>query len=288
MIKQVIYTDRSNDLLVRYMHDINKYPILSNEEINNLIPLAKNGDAKAIDKICKSVLRFGITIAKQYQNKGVPLMDLISESSFGILEAIKHFDVSRGNTFSAYAVWWMRQKIFIALYETGRLMRIPNSQHVMFSKILQFMTKYLKENQFEPSIELISEGTGLKEKEIKTVLNSFVFPVSLDTPVGEDEDTSLYEITPSDTRDIELDANQSYITKEILKIINQLSARERDVIKLYYGIEVNPVDLHYIATLFGLCDERARQLKEKALSKLRHRFKKELIQYLPELIDNSL
>lgn len=283
MIKPIIYTDRSNALLVMYMHDINKYPILSNDEINKLIISAQKGDAKAIDKICKSVLRFGITISKQYQNKGVPLMDLISECSFGIMVAIPHYNASVGVPFHTYATTWMRKMILSSIYDTGRLMRVPHNMHLHYAKVLRFINAFIKENLREPTDDEICKGTQVPLKDVKSIQQIFLFSVSLDSPINDDEDASLYEIIPSDVQDTIKTCNDKIVIAEINKILNHLPDRERDVLKLYFGIGVINQDLHSIATMFGLCDERARQLKEKALHKLKTKYKKPLQQLLAEL-----
>lgn len=270
MIKKVIFTDHSNDILVKYFHDINKYPILSNDEINQLIPSAQKGNEEAIDLICKSVLRFVITVAKQLQHKGVPLMDLISEGNIGILEAIKKYKVDKGIPFIYYAIHWIKQKMYIAIYGTNKSIRITFVQNMRLNKIIKVSAKFMQEHLREPSPEELEELTDFPLKEIKILLPYLDKVGSLDSVIeASDSETTLGELLPGDYVEQDNDLHKEYINKKLYKVLNRLTLRERAVICLLYGINCQQLYLPDIAKLFGVCDERIRQIREKALYRLK-------------------
>lgn len=270
MIKKVIFTDHSNDILVKYFHDINKYPILSNDEINQLIPSAQKGNEQSIDLICKSVLRFVVTIAKQLQHKGVPLMDLISEGNYGILTAIKKYKVEKEIPFIYYAIHWIKQKMYIAIYGTNKSIRITFVQNMRLNKIIKVSAKFMQEHQREPSAEELEELTGFPLKEIKILLPYLDKVNSLDTTIeSNDSETTLGELLPGDYIGQDADLHKEYVNKKLYKVLNKLTLREKAVICLIYGIQCQQMYLPDIAKLFGVCEERIRQIKEKALSRLK-------------------
>lgn len=270
MIKKVIYTDHSNDILVKYFHDINKYPILTNDEINSLIPSAQKGNKEAIDMICKSVLRFVITIAKQLQHKGVPLMDLISEGNIGILEAIKKYKVEKEIPFIYYAIHWIKQKMYIAIYGTNKSIRITFVQNMRINKIIKTSAKFQQDFQREPSPEELEELTEIPLKEIKILLPYLDKIGSLDSTIEtSDSETSLKELIPGDYESQDDTLHSEFLNKKLYKVLDKLTLRERAVICLLYGINCQQMYLPDIAKMFGVCDERVRQIREKALTRLR-------------------
>lgn len=270
MIKKVIYTDHSNDILVKYFHDINKYPILTNDEINSLIPSAQKGNKEAIDMICKSVLRFVITIAKQLQHKGVPLMDLISEGNIGILEAIKKYKVEKKIPFIYYAIHWIKQKMYIAIYGTNKSIRITFVQNMRINKIIKTSAKFQQDFQREPSPEELEELTEIPLKEIKILLPYLDKIGSLDSTIEtSDSETSLKELIPGDYISQDDTLHSEFLNKKLYKVLDKLTLRERAVICLLYGINCQQMYLPDIAKMFGVCDERVRQIREKALTRLR-------------------
>lgn len=270
MIKKVIYTDHSNDILVKYFHDINKYPILTNDEINSLIPSAQKGNKEAIDMICKSVLRFVITIAKQLQHKGVPLMDLISEGNIGILEAIKKYKVEKEIPFIYYAIHWIKQKMYIAIYGTNKSIRITFVQNMRINKIIKTSAKFQQDFQREPSPEELEELTEIPLKEIKILLPYLDKIGSLDSTIEtSDSETSLKELIPGDYISQDDTLHSEFLNKKLYKVLDKLTLRERAVICLLYGINCQQMYLPDIAKMFGVCDERVRQIREKALTRLR-------------------
>lgn len=270
MDKKIIFTDRSNELLVSYLRDIAKYPILSAPEIAQLISKAQSGDDSAKEKVVQSNLRFVVTIAKQFQNRGIPLMDLISTGNIGLIKAIDKFDVNRGVAFLSYAVWWIRQEIFNSIYWDGREIRLPMSQQLLIIKILDTTNTFLKEHQRQPSSEELSELTNIPIAQIDYLAQFSNKSVSVDDYIGGDEENSqVCDVIPDGEPLLDEEVNKSYITSELQRILGKLSTREHDLLCMYFGIGMAPVNPKVIAEMFGVGSERIRQIKEGALAKLR-------------------
>lgn len=277
MTKKIIFTDRSNELLTSYLRDISKYKILDASEIASLILKAQEGDLKAQDKIVQSNLRFVVTIAKQFQNRGIPLMDLISAGNIGLIKAIKKFDVTRGVAFLSYAVWWIRQEIYTSIYWHGRDIRLPMSQQLLVIKILEATNKFLQSNNRPPCSTEISEMTGIPTAQIDYLAQFSNKSVSVDDFIGGDEENSqVCDIIPDGEPLLDEVINRNFITEEITKVLDKLTVREHDLICMYFGIGMPAVAPKIIAGMYGVGSERIRQIKEGALKKLRRLHNKKL------------
>lgn len=277
MNKRIIFTDRSNELLTSYLRDISKYKILDGSEITNLIRKAQKGDEVAREKVIKSNLRFVVTVAKQFQNRGIPLMDLISEGNYGLARSIDKYDPDRGVTFLSYAVWWIRQSIYNSIYWQSREIRLPMSQQMLVISILDATNKFLQSHDRNPSSEELSEITNIPREQIDYLAQFSNKLVSVDDFIGGDEENSqICDIIPDGEDSLDEKINKSYVTSEIEKFLNKLTIRERDLLCMLYGIGMSPVNPKVIADMYGVGGERIRQMKEGALAKLRRRFSNQL------------
>ena len=268
-IKQSI-TDRSDSALKAYLKDVNKYPLLSAEEEKELGKRIKTGDKKAIEKLITSNLRFVISVAKQYQGQGIDLIDLIQEGNIGLQEAVGKWDVDKGFKFISYAVWWIRQKIVLALSNKSRTIRIPTSQLTQIQRINKVISEFEIENERKPSDIELSLLTGIPENKIQKILSSISRLVSVDNPITNEEDTTLVDIipnnnSPSSDQKLMEESNTNYINK----ILNKLTPREHDILRMYFGINCDPVTLDNISSKFGLTNERVRQIKDGAIKSLK-------------------
>ena len=281
MIKKVIFTDRSDSLLTAYLRDISRYKILECSEINELIKKAQAGDNEAREKVVTSNLRFVVTVAKQFQGRGLPLMDLISSGSEGLMKAVDKFDTERGVTFLSYAIWWIRQSIYNSIYWQAKEIRLPMSQQLLVNTITDCIDKFLKEHHRNPSSIEISEITEIPVEQIDFLAQYSNKLVSVDDYIGGDEDNSqVCDIIPDNSHSIEDDVNKNYITKELERILDQLTIREHDLICMYFGIGMPSVNPKVIADMYGVGGERIRQMKEAALGKIRRKFGNKLKELL--------
>ena len=277
MPKKVIFTDRSNSLLASYLKDISKYKILDPDEIVKLVKSAQEGDSIAKEKVVQSNLRFVVTIAKQFQNRGIPLMDLISSGNEGLIKAIDKFDVTRGVAFLSYAVWWIRQSIYNSIYWQAREIRLPMSQQLLVISILDATNKFLQTNCRNPSSEEISEITGIPRDQIDYLSQFSNKLVSVDDFIGGDEENSqVCDIIPDGEPLLDEQVNKSYVTKELESLLSKLTVREHDLMCMLFGIGMPSVNPKIIAEMYGVGNERIRQMKEEALAKLRRRFSNQL------------
>lgn len=277
MPKKVIFTDRSNSLLASYLKDISKYKILDPDEIVKLVKSAQEGDSIAKEKVVQSNLRFVVTIAKQFQNRGIPLMDLISSGNEGLIKAIDKFDVTRGVTFLSYAVWWIRQSIYNSIYWQAREIRLPMSQQLLVISILDATNKFLQTNCRNPSSEEISEITGIPRDQIDYLSQFSNKLVSVDDFIGGDEENSqVCDIIPDGEPLLDEQVNKSYVTKELESLLSKLTVREHDLMCMLFGIGMPSVNPKIIAEMYGVGNERIRQMKEGTLAKLRRRFSNQL------------
>lgn len=277
MNKKIIFTDRSDSLLSNYLRDISKYPILDSNEIIRLITEAQEGDDVAREKVIKSNLRFVVTIAKQFQNRGIPLMDLISSGNEGLMKAIDKFDPTRGVTFLSYAVWWIRQSIYNSIYWQAREIRLPMSQQLLVISILDATNKFLQSHDRNPSSEEISEMTDIPREQIDYLAQFSNKLVSVDDFIGGDEENSqVCDIIPDGEELLDEQINKSYVTKELETLLSKLTIREHDLLCMLFGIGMAPVNPKVVADMYGVGGERIRQMKEGALAKLRRRFSNQL------------
>lgn len=273
MIKKIIFTDRSDSLLNAYLRDISRHKILEYSEVNELIEKAQKGDEKAREKVINSNLRFVVTVAKQFQNRGLPLMDLISSGNEGLMKAVDKFDTSRGVTFLSYAIWWIRQSIYNSIYWQSREIRLPMSQQLLINTIADCIDKFLKEYHRNPSSVEISEITEIPVEQIDFLSQFSNKLVSVDDFIGGDEENSqVCDIIPDNEIPLEDVVNKEYITAELEEMLDQLTIREHDLICMYFGIGMPSVNPKVIADMYGVGGERIRQMKEAALSKIRKKF----------------
>lgn len=277
MIKKVIFTDRSDSLLTAYLRDISRYKILECSEINELIEKAQQGDKIAREKVVNANLRFVVTVAKQFQNRGLPLMDLISSGNEGLMKAVDKFDTKRGVTFLSYAIWWIRQSIYNSIYWQAKEIRLPMSQQLLVNTITDCIDKFLKEHHRNPSSIEISEITEIPVEQIDFLAQFSNKLVSVDDFIGGDEENSqVCDVIPGDEEPLEDIVNKQYVADEIKGILSRLTIREHDLLCMYFGIGMPKVNAKVIADMYGVGNERIRQMKEAALAKLKKRFSNKL------------
>ena len=266
-------TDRSDTALNSYLKDINKIPLLTREEEQKIAIKAHNGDLKAREKLVTSNLRFVVSCAKQYQGQGIDLIDLISEGNAALWECVDKYDPTKGFKFISYAVWWIRQAIMNILNEHSRMVRLPRNQILQLHQLNKTAKKFEQQNDRLPSSEELSSIVNLDESKIDKLYNSDAKVTSYDIQLGEDGEGSLIDIIPNknaDSSDANLDLES--LSSQITEILELLTDREHDIIKMYFGINCQQLTLYEIANKFGLTHERARQIKNMALNKLQTQY----------------
>jgi RNA polymerase primary sigma factor len=276
--KQV--TNRESKSLDKYLQDISKIDLITAEEEVELAQKIKRGNQRAMEKLVNANLRFVVSVAKQYQNQGLTLPDLINEGNFGLVKAAQRFDETRGFKFISYAVWWIRQSILQALAEQSRVVRLPLNKIGSINKINKTFSYLEQAHERPPSAEEIAEELGLSVSEVKQSLKNAGKHISMDAPFAEGEDSNLYDvISASETPMPDTELVKESIREEIGRVLDTLSEREADVVKLYYGIgQSSTMTLDEIGSTFDLTRERVRQIREKAIRKLRKSAKSDLIQ----------
>ena len=276
--KQV--TNRESKSLDKYLQDISKIDLITAEEEVELAQKIKRGDQRALEHLVNANLRFVVSVAKQYQNQGLTLPDLINEGNFGLVKAAQRFDETRGFKFISYAVWWIRQSILQALAEQSRVVRLPLNKIGSINKINKTFSYLEQAHERPPSAEEIAEELGLSVSEVKQSLKNAGKHISMDAPFAEGEDSNLYDvISASETPMPDTELVKESIREEIGRVLDTLSEREADVVKLYYGIgQSSTMTLDEIGNTFDLTRERVRQIREKAIRKLRKSAKSDLIQ----------
>ena len=281
MSKPIIFTDHTDPVLTAYLKEISKFPIYPANEIVKFIEKAQNGDLEARDIVVRSNLRFVVTIAKQWQGRGVPLMDLISEGNNGLLYAIGKFDINRGTPFISYAVHWIKQYIYQAIYWTGREIRLPVSQQVKIIQLLKAEADFAKSNLRNPSPSELSEITGIDEEDIHFLSQFSNKLISVDDFLGGDpENNQVCDVIPDREPLLDETINKEYLYEQLEKILSKLSIREHDIICLFFGLGREPLENKVIGDLFGVGTERIRQIKENALKKLRNKYGDQIKQLL--------
>jgi len=265
-------TNRESQSLEKYLQEIGKVELISPEEEVKLARLIKQGDQRALDRLTKANLRFVVSVAKQYQNQGLSLPDLINEGNLGLIKAAQRFDETRGFKFISYAVWWIRQSILQALAEQSRIVRLPLNKVGLTNRILKAYSQLEQQFEREPSAEELAEVLEMELDEISATLNISSRHVSMDTPLSEGEENTLLDVLENpnaEKTDAELDHNQSLKT-EIDRSLKALTERQKEVICYFFGIGVDhPMSLEDIGEKFNLTRERVRQIKDKAITKLR-------------------
>lgn len=270
-------TDRQDASLGLYFKDVSKQPMISPEEEIELTKEIKKGNNAATEKLIRANLRFVISVAKQYQGKGLPLIDLIQEGNCGLIEASKKFDESRGFRFISYAVWWIRQSIMKAISDQCRTIRVPMSQVVCISKINKASDKFEQLHGRKPSPEEIEDEVNLDVSKINTTLASNNKAVSLDSPFKDEEASCLLDVIPNeDSMPADSDASKNDVSNGIETVLSKLSFRDRDVIRMSFGIGMHPMPNEEIANRFGIGSERVRQIQHSALNYIRKNYSDEL------------
>ena len=264
-------TNRDGESLDKYLQEISKEELLTVEEEVELAARVKKGDQKALETLTRANLRFVVSVAKQYQNQGLSLPDLINEGNLGLIKAAERFDETRGFKFISYAVWWIRQSILQAIAEQSRIVRLPLNQVSSVNKISQVLSRFEQEKERRPSVDEISEQVDLPLEKIDEALSINGKHVSVDAPFADGEDNSLLDVlvndnSPSADKQLVLES----LRQEIQKALSCLNERERMIIEAYYGIEQPEMTLEEIGTRYGLTRERVRQIKEKAIRRLRN------------------
>ena len=275
-------TNRESQSLEKYLQEIGKVDLLTPEEEVDLAKRIKQGDQEALEKLTKANLRFVVSVAKQYQNQGLSLSDLINEGNLGLIKAAQRFDETRGFKFISYAVWWIRQSILQALAEQSRIVRLPLNKVGSLNKINRAFSELEQEFEREPSAEELANVLEIATEEVETTLGVAARHVSMDAPFVDGEDNSLLDVLENSTTpgtDDDLDYTQS-LRREIERSLGTLTERQCDVIKLYFGIGVeHPMSLEDIGDKFGLTRERVRQIKDKAINKLRSVSRSKLLKH---------
>ena len=277
MTNKVIYTDYKDELLNSYLKDISKYKVLDSSEVAILISKAQAGDEKARDQVITSNLRFVVTIAKQYQNRGIALMDLIEAGTEGLIKSVDKFDVNRGTVFLTYAGWWIKQCIYNTIYANGESIRLPISQRLLVIKILDATNKFTKKYSRNPSIEELVELTGIEAAQIDFLSQFSNKTLSIDDFVGGDEEgAQLCDVIPDNEPLLDEQINRKFVLADLDNMIDTLSNREQDLIRMLFGIGMDPVDTKTVSEMFGVGKERIRQMKEAALGRLKKKFSNQL------------
>ncbi|MPL94242.1 RNA polymerase sigma factor SigA [bioreactor metagenome] len=272
-------TNRESASLDKYLQEIGREDLITVEEEVELAQRIRNGDRIALEKLTRANLRFVVSVAKQYQNQGLSLPDLINEGNLGLIKAAEKFDETRGFKFISYAVWWIRQSILQALAEQSRIVRLPLNQVGSLNKINKAFSKFEQENERRPSAEELAEQLDVPVEKIADTMKVSGRHISVDAPFVEGEDNSLLDVMINDdspNADRVL-INES-LSKEIERVLaHALSDRERDIVKKFFGLGVPEMTLEEIGDEFGLTRERVRQIKEKAIRKLKPHSRSKLL-----------
>ncbi|MGB1169796.1 MAG: sigma-70 family RNA polymerase sigma factor [Flavobacteriaceae bacterium] len=268
--KQV--TNRETASLDKYLQEIGKVDLITADEEVELAQRIKAGDQTALEKLTKANLRFVVSVAKQYQNQGLTLPDLINEGNLGLIKAAKRFDETRGFKFISYAVWWIRQSILQALAEQSRIVRLPLNKIGSINKINKMFAFLEQENERPPSAEEIAKKLDMTVNDVKESMKNSGRHVSMDAPLIEGEDSNLYDVLNSgESPNPDKKLLHESLRIEINRALETLTPREADVVKLYFGLgEHQPMTLEEIGETFDLTRERVRQIKEKAIRRLKH------------------
>ncbi len=265
-------TNRESQSLEKYLQEIGKVDLISPEEEVKLAVKIRLGDQKALDRLTKANLRFVVSVAKQYQNQGLTLPDLINEGNLGLIKAAQRFDETRGFKFISYAVWWIRQSILQALAEQSRIVRLPLNKVGLTNRISKAYQQLEQEFEREPTAEELSELLEISTEEISAALNMATRHISMDSPLSDGEDNTLMDVlvNPNATRTDEKLEHYESLQLEIERSLKTLTERQKDVLCYFYGIGVDhPLSLEDIGERYSLTRERVRQIKDKAINKLR-------------------
>jgi len=271
-------TNRESASLDKYLQEIGREELITVEEEVELAQRIKKGDQDALEKLTRANLRFVVSVAKQYQNQGLSLPDLINEGNLGLIKAAEKFDETRGFKFISYAVWWIRQSILQALAEQSRIVRLPLNQVGSLNKINKALSKFEQENERMPSADELSDILEIPRDKIADTLRVSGRHVSVDAPFVDGEDNSLLDVlVNNDSPNADRGLVNESLNKEIERALCTLTERERDIVKDFFGIGTAEMTLEEIGEKFGLTRERVRQIKEKAIRRLRNSNRSKLL-----------
>ena len=273
-------TNRESQSLEKYLQEIGKVDLITPEEEVKLAIRIKQGDLKALDRLTKANLRFVVSVAKQYQNQGLSLPDLINEGNLGLIKAAQRFDETRGFKFISYAVWWIRQSILQALAEQSRIVRLPLNKVGLTNRINKAYQQLEQEFEREPSAEDLADLLELDTEEVAATLGMSARHVSMDSPISEGEDSTLVDVMMNPNAELadEDIANKQSLKLEIERSLNTLTERQQEVIRYFFGIGIDhPMSLEDIGERFCLTRERVRQIKDKAINRLRTKSRSKLL-----------
>ncbi|MEX0981173.1 MAG: RNA polymerase sigma factor RpoD/SigA [Bacteroidales bacterium] len=271
-------TNRESASLDKYLQEIGKEELITVEEEVELAQRIKKGDRQALEKLTRANLRFVVSVAKQYQNQGLSLPDLINEGNLGLIKAAEKFDETRGFKFISYAVWWIRQSILQALAEQSRIVRLPLNQVGSLNKINKAFSKFEQQHERTPTPEELAEALELPKEKVSDTLRVSGRHVSVDAPFVDGEDNSLLDVlVNNDSPNADNSLIGESLAREVERALATLTERERDIIKLFFGIACQDMTLEEIGERFGLTRERVRQIKEKAIRRLRHTSRSKLL-----------
>lgn len=267
-------TNRESASLEKYLQEIGHQDLLTADEEVELAQQIRKGDRKALERLTKANLRFVVSVAKQYQNKGLSLPDLINEGNLGLIKAAERYDETRGFKFISYAVWWIRQSILQAIAEQSRIVRLPLNQVGSVNRIARELNKFEQENERKPSVEEMADRIDLPEEKIAEAMKINTNHVSMDAPFADGEDNSLLDVLPNtDSPSTDNVLDQESLRTEIGRVLDVLNDREQKVIKAFFGIGMQEMTLEEIGDKYNFTRERVRQIKEKAIRRLRYNTK---------------
>ena len=271
-------TNRESASLDKYLQEIGHEELLTTDQEVELAQRIRKGDKRALERLTKANLRFVVSVAKQYQNQGLSLPDLINEGNVGLIKAAEKFDETRGFKFISYAIWWIRQSILQAIAEQSRLVRLPLNQVGSVNKITRELNKFEQEHERKPSVDEIAERVDLPEDKIADAMKANSRHVSMDAPIADGEDSSLIDFLSGDSSNTDRELAIESLKAEVSRILKLLTDKEQKVLRAFFGIDGSPeMTLDEIGEKYNLTRERVRQIKEKALRRLRHNTKNKLL-----------
>ena len=271
-------TTRESASLDKYLQEIGHEELLTTDQEVELAQRIRKGDKRALERLTKANLRFVVSVAKQYQNQGLSLPDLINEGNVGLIKAAEKFDETRGFKFISYAVWWIRQSILQAIAEQSRLVRLPLNQVGSVNKITRELNKFEQEHERKPSVDEIAERVDLPEDKIADAMKANSRHVSMDAPIADGEDSSMIDFLSGDSSNTDRELAIESLKAEVSRILKLLTDKEQKVLRAFFGIDGSPeMTLDEIGEKYNLTRERVRQIKEKALRRLRHNTKNKLL-----------
>ena len=270
-------TNREGEALERYLQDIGRAEMISPEEEVELSMRIQRGDHLALTRLVRANLRFVVSVAKQYQSKGLGLIDIINEGNVGLIKAAQRFDPTRGFKFISYAVWWIRQSILQAITEKSRLVRLPSNQEGLISKIRKYRNTFMQTYQREPEAKEISAALNIEEEKVIVALDTSYRPISMDAPISENDDTAIIDLITTNDTSTDKELESQSLSTQLGIALSRLPEREQKILKMSFGIAEPERTLDEMAQRIGLSKERVRQLKEKAIKTLQLPQSRELL-----------